>query len=159
MGLFTRSKPEKKGASASRSANQHTDDDADRGRNTRRADDRRFPSRPPSRSAAIACQSSCRPRREARISISPVRGVYNQSQRDHAYRRASSTRAGRSTADVSRGDSFDRSPHLPDSRVHEVKHRRARSPSWNDDGYEELVVQRMVEARLKRVRKKEKRLW
>lgn len=120
-----------------------------------------------SRSAVIPRQSSRRPRREAGLSISPIRAVYNHAERGDVYLYDAychipgfqpRARSGRSAARISPGAWYDRSAHLRYGLAHETRTERCKSPDWDDEGDEDAVAKRMVEARSKRTRRKDKRL-
>jgi len=120
-----------------------------------------------SRSAVIPRQSSRRPRREAGLSISPIRAVYNHAERGDAYLYGTychipgfqpRARSGRSAARISPGAWYDRSPHLRYGLAHETMTKRSKSPGWDDEGDEDVIVKRMVEARSERTRRKDTRL-
>ncbi|KAK5077735.1 hypothetical protein LTR70_009470 [Exophiala xenobiotica] len=124
-------------------------------------------SRSRSRSASIPRQSSRRPQREAAVSISPIRAVYNHAERGDAYRNddcrhtsmaETRPRSGRSSVRISPGTWYDRSPHLRYGLAHETRTKRSKSPDWDDDEDEDVIVQRMVKRRGKKLTKKDGRL-
>jgi len=122
-------------------------------------------SRSRSRSASIPRQSSRRPQREAAVSISPIRAVYNHAERGDAYRNdpcrhtaGTRPRSGRSSVRISPGTWYDRSPHLRYGLAHETRTKRSKSPDWDDDEDEDVIVQRMVRRRGKKLTKKDGRL-
>lgn len=150
--------------------NNDKDKDEERGRSTHRRNQSQqitntstsTGSRSRSRSASISRQSSRRPRREAAVSISPIRAVYNHAERDDAYlnnacRRMSGTRtrSGRSSVRISPGTWYDRSPHLRYGLAHETRTKRSKSPDRDDDEDEDVIVKRMVNVRRKKLTKKE----
>ncbi|KAK5944745.1 hypothetical protein PMZ80_001945 [Knufia obscura] len=159
MGFTTRTKKDTKprDESTSRPVSAPRSTDETRGRTTHRQEDPKQPTRTPSRSANITRQSSRRPRREAQRSISPIRAVYHANQRNDLYR-GGRIFTGRVRGHVSQGEWYERSPHLRDGRAHSVDRKPPKSPSLKDEGEEDKLVRRMVEARAKMKGRKERTL-
>lgn len=133
-------------------------------------------SRNRSRSTSIPRQRSLRPRHEAQHSISPVCAIYNHADRASAYppsaRNPSPSQlkfwSGRASTHVSQGEWYERSPHLRDGRVHEIKQKsktpkkltprdRERYDGENRDETAKRVIKMFVKGMQRHIRLREGR--